>query len=199
MAVRVTTQPAIEPVSLSEAKLFCRVDGSDEDSLIENLIVAARRKVERWEWRSLITQTLTLTMSGYDFRKAVRQHGAIFLPYGPIQSVTSAAAVWNETSATWASSDYVVDTGSGLVALSEASTGWPDTDDGPNSFTLIYVAGYGDDPEDVPQETKQAILLLVGHLYQNRSQVSDRRVESIPFGVEALLNKHCDARVLEFV
>ena len=56
-----------------------------------------------------------------------------------------------------------------------------------NGVVIQVVVGYGDDA-DVPQEYKQAILLLLGHWYENREQVTVGEVaREIPMGVEALL------------
>lgn len=55
--------PGEEPVTLAEAKAFCRIDGSDEDALVNALIAAARLQVESLTGRALITQTWRLTMA----------------------------------------------------------------------------------------------------------------------------------------
>ena len=55
--------PGEEPVTLAEAKAFCRIDGSDEDALVNALIAAARLQVESLTGRALITQSWRLTMA----------------------------------------------------------------------------------------------------------------------------------------
>ena len=46
MAVRVTTEPTIEPVTLAEAKLQARIDSDGDNLLIESLISTARKQAE---------------------------------------------------------------------------------------------------------------------------------------------------------
>jgi uncharacterized phiE125 gp8 family phage protein len=56
-----------------------------------------------------------------------------------------------------------------------------------NGVEIQVVVGYGAE-DAVPQEYKQAILLLLGHWYENREQVTVGEVaREIPMGVEALL------------
>ena len=55
--------PGEEPVTLAEAKAFCRIDGSDEDALASALIAAARLQVESLTGRALVTQTWRLSTS----------------------------------------------------------------------------------------------------------------------------------------
>ena len=57
MALKIYSAPAIEPVTLSEAKLHLRVDGNDDDTLIQGLIQTARVDVETISLHKLITQT----------------------------------------------------------------------------------------------------------------------------------------------
>jgi len=45
-SIRRHTAPAVEPVSLSEAKTHCRVDTSDDDAYIGSLITVAREYLE---------------------------------------------------------------------------------------------------------------------------------------------------------
>ena len=54
--------PGEEPVSLAEAKAFCRIDGTDEDALAGALIAAARLHVESITGRALVTQTWRLVL-----------------------------------------------------------------------------------------------------------------------------------------
>ena len=50
------TGPAVEPVSLEEAKTFLRVEHSDDDQVIGTLIASARMHVEAQAKIALITQ-----------------------------------------------------------------------------------------------------------------------------------------------
>ena len=49
--------PGEEPVTLAEAKAWCRIDAADEDALLSALIAAARLQVESLTGRALVTQT----------------------------------------------------------------------------------------------------------------------------------------------
>jgi uncharacterized phiE125 gp8 family phage protein len=53
----VTVPPAAEAISLDEAKLHLRVDGSDDDEEITGFIVAARERAEQELQRPLLPQT----------------------------------------------------------------------------------------------------------------------------------------------
>ena len=46
MALKLVTAPAMEPMSLDEAKTYLRVEHNDEDEFIAGLIVAARQAAE---------------------------------------------------------------------------------------------------------------------------------------------------------
>ena len=63
--LRCTTDADFEPVTLEEAKLYCRIDtGSEEDSLLSCLITAARQHAERKTGRVLRASTWTWRVEG---------------------------------------------------------------------------------------------------------------------------------------
>jgi uncharacterized phiE125 gp8 family phage protein len=57
MSATLIIAPAIEPLSLNEAKAFIRVEHEDDDDVIASLIIAARVHVEAQTQRALISQT----------------------------------------------------------------------------------------------------------------------------------------------
>lgn len=186
MGIKLITGPAIEPVSLPEAKLHLRVDIADDDTMIEAQIKAARRWAESVAWRAFITQTWELTLNAFPGVTYIQ------LPRPPLQSVTSVKyTVDAGTEYTYASSNYIVDTDNepGKIVLKSTST-WPSDDLYPvNGVRIRFVAGYGADAENVPEHFRQAILMLLGHWYENREQVvvSGAVPKEVPLGVEALL------------
>lgn len=189
--LRITSAPAVEPVSTSEAKLHCRVDYDADDTLFAAWITAAREYAETYQRRALITQMLEMSLPAFPC-------GEIVLPRPPLQSVTSIAYVdANGDSQTLNSSLYQVDT-RGIVGRVKPAYGqvWPSTRcETYNAVTITYVAGYGDAATAVPRATVAAIKLLVGHLNENREMViTGTIIGKVPFSIENLLNPN---RVLE--
>lgn len=182
--IKITTQPVIEPVSLDEIKSQLRIDHSDEDSLLESMIVAARIHCEDIARRAFITRTHTAKLDCWPY--------SIFeLPYPPLIAITSIKYTDAEgVEATFSSSNYIVDTFSepGRVAL-KSSADWPNvTLQDINGIEIIYTAGYGL-ADDVPETYKLAIRAYVGTYYENREQFIVQQgltAVSLPF-VDALL------------
>jgi uncharacterized phiE125 gp8 family phage protein len=83
IALKLVTGPALEPVTLDEAKAQCRVDGSDEDTLITALILAAREYCQDFQNRAYITQVYDLWLDGWPNK------GFISIPKPPLQLVSS--------------------------------------------------------------------------------------------------------------
>ena len=86
MPLTLITPPAIEPISLVEAKLQAKVDHSDLDTLITVFIKSAREAAEHELGRALITQTWRLTLDEFPCAE-------IELPKPKVLSVTSVGYV----------------------------------------------------------------------------------------------------------
>lgn len=185
VSLKLSKAPSSEPVTLTEAKLHLRVDTTADDTLIAGLITAARITAENISWRALVTQTWELILDAFPWKRL------IVLPRPPLQKVVSITyKIAAGTEQTFAAANYVVDTDSDPGRLALASTAsWPGDELYPlGAVKVQFDAGYGD-ADDVPQIYKQAILLLVGHYYENREQVvaSGAVPQSLPMGVEYLL------------
>lgn len=185
---KVTSDPAAEPVLLAEAKMHLRVENDEENALISILSQAAREMIEQRIGRSLITQTRTIKMDYFP-----KYSDTILLPYGPVQSVTSIKYFDEEVELTLSSTLYTVDTNSDIARI-VIDDSWPSTDDDINSVTIVYVCGYGASSSYVPKPIKQAIYMLIAHLYENRQAVivsgSPTAVIEMPMGVEYLISPY---------
>ena len=195
------TAPAAEPVSLAEAKAHMRIDSAADDSLISALITAAREAAEAHTRRALVSQTWRLTLDGFPapplpwwdgVRQAADMPGAgsvIELPRPPLVSVTSVTTYDDGDNPTVASAaSYFVDSDSepGRVALRSGQT-WPAVGRVAGGVEVIFVAGYGA-ASAVPQAIRQAMLMYIGHLFENREAeaATGTRVGALPPGVAAL-------------
>lgn len=155
-----TSEPAAEPVSLTDLKAQLRIEGTDDDTLLMSLLPVGRQQVERDAGLSLISQSWTLKMDGWPSEQIV-----LYKP--PVSSVTSIK--YTDTAGatqTWTSTKYVVDTSSrpGLVRLAYGES-WPDIRGDRRCIEVIYVAGYGAAGSSVPLELRQAVILATQMQY----------------------------------
>lgn len=160
---QIKTQPASEPITLSEAKSHLRVDLTTDDTYITTLITVARKYCENYCNRYFITQTFEQWYDSFLNMK---------LSANPVQSVTH-IKYYDEDDVlqTLASSFYVLDNVSDVLPSEILEA--PDKDfptysiDVANPILVEYVVGYGS-ASDVPDDIKHAILFMISYLYENR-------------------------------
>jgi len=145
--------PAVEPLTLTETKLYLRVDHNDEDAPINDLIVAARMVAESWLKRSLITQTWKLT---YDDCL----HDETPLPMGPVASITSVVIVNRDNSSQTVNVDeYYLNAAKNKLIIEGSLVGF--------KIEISYSAGYGS-ASFVPKPIKQGMLAHIAYMYDER-------------------------------
>ncbi len=166
MPLTLNTPPAIEPVTLAQAKAHLKVDTSDDDALIAALVAAARARAEWHTGRALVTQGWTLHLDGWP------ADGNIEIPLPPLQAVTAVTTyARDDSAAVMSSSLYTVDTASAPARLALKLGVPPPTNlRGVNAIAVGFTAGYGDAADDVPPLLKAAILELIAFLYENRGE-----------------------------
>jgi len=167
-------------VTLAEAKAQMRVTISDDDTLIGSRIICANEYAQGFLNRQLITATLTQYLTTFP--------DEIELDKPPLQSVTTimyldAAGDEQELADTVYDVDTTVEPGVVRLAYGQS---WPSIRATPNSIIITYVAGYGD-ASDVPETTKQGMLMLIAHWYENREDTITTTIQKIPDGADALL------------
>jgi uncharacterized phiE125 gp8 family phage protein len=165
-----TPEPGMEPVTLAEAKIQLRVDGTDEDDLIANLIVAAREEVEHATGLILTRRTVTEARQNFGPWLALYTW-----PIVSIDSIAYVDAAYAPQSV--ASNGWVADLNARPARL--AAIGRPNALPG-TSTTITMTAGYAT-PAEVPFMLKAAILLLIGIEYDRRAPTAEEasRLESI--------------------
>lgn len=183
------TAPAEEPVSVAEARQHIELVSSDtsHDDYLSALIAAAREHVETETGRQLVTASLRLKLDRFPVGRR-----PIWLPKPPAASVTSIG--YTDTSgsaATVSGGDY------SLLADDEPARvvpvyglNWPSARLVEQAVTVTYQAGYGA-ATAVPQSIKQAILLMVGHWFEQReAAITGTIISEVPLAAQRLIANH---------
>jgi len=184
MSLVMTSGPALEPVSLAEAKAHLRLDGAAEDALVQSLIVTSRLHIEAALGLALVTQSWSYFLDRWP------KSGRLVLPLRPVAAIAS-VRLWAEDGvvATLDPAAFLLD-GQGapprLVALSGAPALTPGRP--VNGIEVALVAGFGPVSSAVPATIRHALLLLVAHWYENREPVEiGSATNAIPAMVADLL------------
>lgn len=192
MALVLTGPPALEPVSLAEAKAHLRVSHAEEDALVTRLITAARAHLESSLTRAFVTQGWTLWLDAWPADAVVR------LPLAPVREITSVR--------TYDAAGIPVgvpDTAWFLDAVSRPArlvpvggAPWPRPGRRVNGVEITFLAGHGDLAGEVPEAIRQAILLLVAHWYENREPADPSApVAPLPHGIAELVMPYRERRL----
>jgi uncharacterized phiE125 gp8 family phage protein len=175
------TPPAIEPVSLAEAKDFLRIVSDDEDELLGTLITAARLMIEAASGRLLIEQDWRIVLDTWP------QGGEIRLPLSPVRSLTAArvhpASGTAETIAPAAlslaeGSDPPLIRIAGLVPAPGRTHA---------AIEIDLIAGFGATSDTVPAPLRQAVLRLACRWFEHRGDVVSRDAARLPAEIAALV------------
>ncbi len=174
-------------VSLAEMKLYLKVDNTADDNLITSLIHAATSLVEKYISRELLNKTFTMYLDLFPFCK---QYGntvesnfnnyTIQVKRSKLQSITSIKYYDNDVLTTLDSALYSFseDNDYSRIYLIDDSTLWPSTDDRKQAVEIEFVAGYGETTDDVPEDLKTAIKMLVAYIYENRGDCVTTSISS---------------------
>lgn len=188
MALTCIKAPVCEPVALSDAKHFLKVDFDQDDGLIENLIKVARQAVEAYTGRCMIYQEWSFSFNA-GYGQAVsdghylsgdksRGQGGIELPKSPFVKLIQEPTL-NDGYGIRPVKDYRLDQ-SGRTARLHFGSEVTGLTQGDGLIELTFAAGYGEEPKKVPEALRHGVLMMVAQLYENRTGVNDNPGLSIP-------------------
>lgn len=194
MGLIIVTQPTEEPLTIEQCRTHLRVEpyqvDSDgvgthpDDGIIMAMQAAAREYCEAFTGLSLAEKT-------YEFALDEFPAWEIEIPMPPVVEIVSVTYADDEGAVnTINPSDYVIDRyQKPSWLLPAAGVDWPKAGTFANAVKIRYSAGYGNgsDNETLPYALRAAILLVLGHLYANREDATEKALASIPIGAEALL------------
>ena len=185
MGLKLVTPATGLAVSLEIAKAHLRIAGSnsDDNEYVTNLIRAATKSVEQAIGRSLGSQVYRLTLSDWP------ESGEIVLPFPPLVSVQSIQYVDTAgVNQTLAANQYIVNDDNEPATITPAhEVEWPEVQAQANAVQINYTAGY----TTVPEPIQQAMLLLMGHWYENREAVVTGTIATdLPLAVDYLLEDY---------
>ena len=145
------TAPTPFPIEVGAAKKWLRVDDSDSDGVIQQLIAAATDAAERFLGRQLLTATWRVGLRRFPT-------GLFRLPKAPLQSITS-VTYYDSANVlqTLDSATYIADAAAdpGTIELAQ-SYSWPSAYERPGAVRITFVAGYA-----TPQLVPKGILLAL--------------------------------------
>jgi len=186
MPLTMLSGPALEPVSLAEAKALLRVDGNAEDPLIQSLIITSRLHIEAALGLALLTQRWRLTLDAWP------AGDALDLPLRPVQSIEAVRVSAGDGSLSLVpATDFGLDPAGAAPRLVRVGTAWPAPQRRRSGIEIDLVAGYGAGVAQVPQPIRHALLLLVAHWYEHRDPIEIGAEKTrVPEAVSALLEPY---------
>jgi uncharacterized phiE125 gp8 family phage protein len=187
---QLVSRAPVLPVALDRAKAHLRIDVSDDDDLISDMIKAAADYAEGFLGRTLVDTTYDLVLDAFPKNRA-----PLALPRPPLIDLDGVYVLDADDNETALDGVVVDRANSRLIA---PGNGWP-TGTGEASIRVRYRAGYVSyDAESSPPATEGAVpsaivaalLLTIGSLYQHREDQAPTAMTTVPLSAERLLRMY---------
>ena len=181
----ITVNPYSEPISLAQASDHLRVDSTDDQSYISDLISVAREYFDSVTGRASAETTYLLTAESWGGLFNCLSTYEIPIFRSPLASVSSVQyyASGATVLTTMPTTDYRVITGAEPGRIQLASSP-PAVDDRIDAIQITFVAG-NDCP---PAMSKHAIKMLVSNYYDQRAPIVTGTIATeIPYTLKSLI------------
>ena len=179
-----TSPPAMEPISLAEAKAHLRVTHYDDDAYIGTLIKTARQSIEAQTGLGLISQGWSVFLDDWP------ENGVIDLPQAPVLDIADIKVHGDDdTFAIIDPAHYYEDKVSRPARIIlRGSRNWAAPGRVANGIEILLTIGF----TSVPEPLREAILQLVGHWHETRG---DDPAEVKPLALSQLIQPYRELRI----
>jgi len=184
MSLTLVSPPAVEPITLDQAKARLRISDDSQNTHILHLIRAARERVELETGRALITQSWLERRDQWDEGGRILAFATRFRLLKPplisIESITTYDA--SDTPSIWDPAAYFIDTMSepGRISLKPDSA-FPIPGRKIAGLEIRFTCGYGPAASDIPASLIEAVGQMV------EATATDGVETVLPKSVQSLL------------
>jgi len=192
--LNLVTPPAVDVISVTDAKDYLRIDNSVEDERILTMIKAATLKLEQYLSLKFINQVWDIYIDNFPMsnrsawwdgvrdvsvKEIVGLSPNITFPFGRAFSFDQfhtfaddgVAVVENLSNYVFDSVGYNTRVGLKLGGV------WPQTVLRPNNgIKFRFTFGFGTSKDDVPDDIKMAIYEYIAHMYENRGDQNEMKI-----------------------
>ena len=189
-----STGKVLSPITLEEIKDHLQIErgetGSDE--VLKGLRAASVEMAQNITGRKLMSQKWDVYFDDWP------DGNEIELPFSPLISVSTAGITYTGSTSntiTLGSTSWAVDTVSEppRIVLDNTVNSWP-TDELHYNNPIRIVGTYGySASSDIPRSIRHAMLLMIGHWYENREETVTGvglSMQEIPLGAQSLLEMY---------
>lgn len=178
-SVQIDSTTGSEVVSTSELKDYARVETSDDDTIIADMITAARLKCEAIINRDIVAKTRSLFISSLtpsgEYGDLYRKKAKIVLPYAPVDTITSVQTQASDGTLTSITYDSYGLEDKYLEVASSYN----------KNIKIVYTTtGLSND------DLKIAIKQLAATYYDNRSDFVQGNINTIPTNAQSMLDPY---------
>lgn len=155
-----------DAVTVRDVRDHLYISDDTFDGRLQGMIRAATDYCQRMTKRQFMPASYRLTLDRFPVDR-------LELPKAPLRSITTVGYTDTEgSSATVSSTVYTVVASDHIPGFVQPAFGeiWPSTRQEPNAVSVTFAAGYPGRAK-IPGTIKQAMLLIVGHWYENRETV----------------------------
>jgi uncharacterized phiE125 gp8 family phage protein len=171
----------IEPVSSSELREYLRLD-DDETVLLDSLIVSARLMVEAQTGVRLISQVWSQVIP-------YQPNGRINLLHWPLLNLKG-MSVLGDTIVRLDLDDFVVTKDTRPIQVFPKNNIWPRLRSSQYGISVDVLVGFGSHSSDVPEDLRQAVLILAANWYESNDWNDQSAARALPPRVLALMQPY---------